>query len=241
MRRRLPQQHLQLLALGQPILKPVYDHRAGTLTRPVLVEPREFVIVEGLLPLHSRLSRACFDITVYLDPPQPLRRAWKIRRDTAQRGYTVEQVVAELARREPESAAFIRPQRANAAIVVRFSPTDGRDGRDGRAGDPLSATVLLRPTVPHPDLVGVLDDDTQATIHLKLMRDEDGKPVDVLHIHGHAPRETSKKVEDAIWSRLGIAERVPDSLGMIEPGVCSEPLAIVQLILLYHLFQGRRR
>jgi phosphoribulokinase len=235
------EQHLQLLALGQPILKPVYDHRAGTLTRPVLVEPREFVIVEGLLPLHSRLSRACFDITVHLDPPQPLRRAWKIRRDTAQRGYTVEQVVAELARREPESAAFIRPQRAHAAIVVRFSPTDGRDGRDGQAGDPLSATVLLRPTVPHPDLVGVLDDDTQAAIHLKLMRDEDGKPVDVLHIHGHAPRQTSKKVEDAIWSRLGIAEPVPASLGMIEPGVRSEPLAIVQLILLYHLFQGRRR
>ena len=37
--------------LGQPILKPVYNHSQGTLERPVLVEPREFVIVEGLLPL----------------------------------------------------------------------------------------------------------------------------------------------------------------------------------------------
>jgi phosphoribulokinase len=41
------EQHLQLLAMGQPVLKPVYDHRTGHFTRPVLVEPRRFVIVEG--------------------------------------------------------------------------------------------------------------------------------------------------------------------------------------------------
>src|SRR5215469_6028815 len=68
------EQHLQLLALGRPILKPVYDHSTGRLVRPVLVEPRDFVIVEGLLPLHTKLARACFDITVYLDPPEEIRR-----------------------------------------------------------------------------------------------------------------------------------------------------------------------
>ena len=68
------EQHLQLLALGRPILKPVYDHSTGSLVRPVLVEPRDFVIVEGLLPLHTKLARACFDITVYLDPPEEIRR-----------------------------------------------------------------------------------------------------------------------------------------------------------------------
>jgi phosphoribulokinase len=103
------EQHLQLLAMGEPILKPVYDHVTGELVRPEYVEPRDFVIVEGLLPLHSRLARACFDITVYLDPPEPLRHQWKISRDCAKRGYTPEQVQAELRRREPESADFIRP------------------------------------------------------------------------------------------------------------------------------------
>ena len=47
------EQHLQLLGLGRPILKPVYDHDTGSLTRPELIEPRKFAIVEGLLPLHS--------------------------------------------------------------------------------------------------------------------------------------------------------------------------------------------
>ncbi|MGH9005658.1 MAG: phosphoribulokinase, partial [Acidimicrobiia bacterium] len=130
------EQHLQLLALGQPILKPVYNHQQGTLDRPVLVEPREFVIAEGLLPLHSRLARACFDVTVYLDPPEAIRRDWKVFRDTTKRGYTPEQVISELAMREPESAAFIRPQRAHADIVIRFSPIEERGET---AADPLSA------------------------------------------------------------------------------------------------------
>ena len=34
------EQHLQLLALGHSVLKPVYNHANGCLERPVLVEPR---------------------------------------------------------------------------------------------------------------------------------------------------------------------------------------------------------
>lgn len=52
------EQHLQLLATGQPILKPVYDHSTGRRVRPELVEPNDFIIVHGLLPLYSKLARA---------------------------------------------------------------------------------------------------------------------------------------------------------------------------------------
>ncbi len=44
------EQHLQLLAMGRPILKPVYNHATGTLDRPEYVAPKEFVIVEGPAP-----------------------------------------------------------------------------------------------------------------------------------------------------------------------------------------------
>jgi phosphoribulokinase len=231
------EQHLQLLAMGEPILKPVYNHHEGTLDRPVLFEPKDFVIVEGLLPLHSRLSRACFDLSVYLDPPESLRYAWKVKRDTRDRGYSEEQVVEDLRRREPESAAFIRPQRAWADIVVRFAPIEQRGEREKGL---LSATVLLRPTAPHPDLTRVLTADTREAIHLKLARDDDNKPVDALHIHAYASRDTTHKVEESIWSGLGIGSDLPDSLGIIEGEVRSEPLAVVQLIFLYHMLLARR-
>ena len=230
------EQHLQLLALGQPILKPVYNHDTGTLDRPVLVEPREFVIAEGLLPLHTRLARASFDVTVYLDPPEIIRRRWKVQRDVTKRGYTEEQVAAELARREPESAAYIRPQRAHADIVVRFSPIEERGETPD---DPLSAYVMLRPTIAHPDLTGIISDDTRKAAHLKLLRDEDGKPVDSLHVHAYAKQTLTEKVEQALWRELQEKEPLPCGLGRLGGDGRSEPLAVVQLLLLYHLFQAR--
>jgi phosphoribulokinase len=232
------EQHLQLLALGRPVLKPVYDHATGSLTRPVLVEPRDFVIVEGLLPLHTKLSRACFDITVFLDPPEEIRHEWKLRRDCKERGYTPEQVLAELDRREPDSAAYVRPQRQWADLAISFAPVAGH----GDVHDtPLSAEILLRPTIVHPDLSHVLTDDDRRTVHLKLIRDSDGRPVDALHVHGYVPREDSYIVEKAIWEQLSMDQGAapPMTLGEYAPGKRSEALAIAQLLLLWHLLEAR--
>jgi phosphoribulokinase len=196
------------------------------------------VIVEGLLPLHTKLARACFDITVYLDPPEEIRREWKIRRDCAERGYTEDAVLAELARREPESAAYIRPQRQWADIAIRFAPAAGHAEP---LGTPLSAEILLRPTIGHPDLSHVLTDDDRRTVHLKLIRDNDGRPVDALHVHGYAPREDSRIVEKAIWEQLSFdrGTALPDTLGEYAQGKRSEALAIAQLLLLWHLLEAQ--
>lgn len=230
------EQHLQLLSRGEPILKPVYDHSNGTLGRPVLVEPAEFVIVEGLLALSTKVARACFDLTVYLDPPEPVRTMWKVRRDVAERGYDEAQVRREIAARREDAEIHIRPQRSVADVVVRFSPIPER----GESLDaPLSCTMLLRGTVDHPDLHEVITDDTRQAVHLKLERDEDGRPVEALHIHAYAPRHLTAVVEERIWSRLEGTMPLPDCLGALSDGGRSEPLALAQLILLYHLVRAR--
>jgi phosphoribulokinase len=234
---QIMEQHLQLLATGQPVLKPVYDHHTGLLTRPELIEPTEFVIVEGLLPLYTPLARACFDVTVYLDPPEVIRRDWKVKRDTAKRGYTPEQVLAELDKREPESAEFIRPQRAVADIVVRFGPIEVRQDPPGT---PLSAELTLRSTIRHPDLTGVFRESDRRAMHLKLVRDEDGRPVEALHVHGYVPREESQLLEKAIWAELDAEAELPSSLGQTGDSTRSEPLAITQLLLLYHMLDAVR-
>lgn len=232
------EQHLQLLATGQPVLKPVYDHATGLLARPERVEPNEFVIVEGLLPLHSKLARACFDVTVYLDPVEEIRRGWKVARDTRKRGYTAEQVLVEMDRRVAESAAWIHPQRQHADIVVRFAPIAGRDDPPGT---PLSAELMLRPSIRHPDLAAVVAPGSGRAMHLKLTRDVDGRPVDTLHVHGYVPREESLTLEKAIWSSLdALEETAPECLGVLGPDTRSEPLAITQMLLLHHLLGASR-
>ena len=138
-------QHLRHLRAGEPILKPVYQHSDGTFGPATYVEPHGFAVLEGLLGYHTDELCDLYDVRVYLAPPEALRRKWKVDRDCSRRGYTTDQVLAELDRREPDSAAFIRPQQRRADMVVSFQRAD-----DGSAA--LDADLLLRPGLPHPDL-----------------------------------------------------------------------------------------
>jgi len=163
------EQHLQLLALGRPILKPVYDHATGQLgPGRFLVEPREFVIVEGLLPLHTRLSRACFDIAVLPGPARRHPAGVENSSGTAPSAATpVSRLLAELERREPESAAYIRPQRQQADISIRVRPGRRASGarRDPAVrGDPAPADHPAPRNCPmcSPTMTG-------GPLHLKLI------------------------------------------------------------------------
>jgi phosphoribulokinase len=225
------EQHLQLLALGNAVLKPVYDHATGSLVRPEHFASKEFLIVEGLLPLSTRLARACFDVSVYLDPDEGLRRAWKLKRDTEQRGYTPEQVLRELELREPDKERYVAPQRRHADVVVRFAPT----AVDASTG-PLSVDLMLRPTVRHPPLAEVLTDGNRSAIRLEIVRDE-GTPTDLLHVDGGTSIEETRQIEKLIWSALDQPGGVPPGLGETTVGMRSEPLAVTQLLLLHHLLR----
>ena len=233
--------HLERAHYGQPMLKPVYDHRTGSLVRPEYLVPREFVIVEGLLGFYNPTMRPFYDVKVYLDPPEDLRQIWKIRRDTSKRGYTSEQVLAELERREADSRDFIRPQREFADMVVRFYPADGvgSDQTDGH----LNVRLVLRPTIPHPDLSYLSDDDGSRTsgVRLELGRDC-GRPVDFLDIDGNVSREHAAELEETIWKHLpDLRPLPPDQFGDYNDGSDvrhSDPLALTQLLITYHLLRA---
>jgi len=237
------EQHLELLAAGEPILKPVYGHAHGTLDRPELVEPREIVIVEGLLGYHTKAMRDCFDVNVYLDPPEDLRRQWKIQRDTSKRNYEVDQVLKDLEKREPDSEAFIRPQREHADIVVRFHPPGASLDIDPTK---LDVRLVLRPALPHPYLIEIADKtrvDQYQPIRISLARDY-GKPVDVLEVEGALPPDVSSIVEKVIWEGMQLDEHGLDhaAIGLFQDGTevrRSESLALTQLLLVAQVAGAR--
>jgi phosphoribulokinase len=231
--------HLERMHYGQPILKPVYEHSNGTLVRPDYVQPKDFVIVEGLLGFSTPVLEQFYDIKVFLDPPEELRRIWKVKRDTSKRGYTEEQVLAELTKREPDSQQFIQPQRERADIVVRFSPPNGMPLEE--AGPHLQVRLVLRPTIPHPDLTYLLEGNDAGTgVRLLLGRDA-GRPVDFLEIDGNVTGEHAAQLETAIWQHLpDLRPLQEDQFGdyMDRDDVRhSHPLALTQLLLTYHLLR----
>jgi phosphoribulokinase len=236
---------LERLYFGQPILKPIYNHSNGTLTRPEYISPREFVLVEGLLSFHTAAMRQFYDVKVYLDPDERMRRFWKIRRDVAKRGYTPEQVQAQLDRREHDSLQFIRPQRQYADIVVNFYPPRG--AAINQVESHLNARLILRPTIPHPDLSYLWNEgehhSADAGIRMELGRD-DRRPVDILEIDGNVSPDHAIALEQAIWQHLpDLYPLRADQFGLFYDDDMqirhSDPLALSQLLLTYHLLRHR--
>jgi phosphoribulokinase len=230
-------QHLAHLRCGDGILKPVYRHQDGTFGPPVHVMPGRFTIVEGLLGYHLPDMRDVYDVRVFLAPPEELRRRWKVQRDCSRRGYTTDQVLAELDRREPDSEAFIRPQRRYADLLVCFQPGPG-----GSAGPPadqghLDAELTLTVGLPHPDLTPFVSDQPDG---LTLVQ---RGPEQVLRIPGQIDPAHAAAVEEAIWERMHFATHLrARRLGEFTVGTDlhrSEALALVQLIILYHLVTAR--
>ncbi len=223
-------QHLLHVRAGEPILKPVYRHTDGTFQPPVYVTPNAFTVVEGLLGYHTDALCELFDVRVYLAPPESLRRKWKVGRDCSRRGYTTDQVLEELDRREDDSAAFIRPQQSKADVVVSFRPPPG----DARG---LDAEIILRPGLAHPDMSSVLE---ASAVPLGL-EDRDGE----LHVFIPAaidPRG-AEALEESVWERMHFASHLrTERLGEYTIGTDlrrSETLAIVQVLILYHLVTAR--
>lgn len=240
------QQHLSQLRTGQSILKPVYSHKSGTFEAPIYIKPSKFVIVEGLLGYSTRGARECYDVKVYLAPPESLRAKWKVKRDTQKRGYTEEQVLEELRKREADSEQFIRPQRQWSDIVVSFyPPNDDLEQTNGH----LNVRLVLRPTIPHPNFSQILnygDGNFESAIRLGLDRDM-GKPVDVLEIDGHATLEQVNKLEHIICSDMPYLKNICDRESNPELGkiagttgetIQSYPLALTQLLITYHMLKA---
>lgn len=233
------EQHIQLLRNGKPILKPIYNHAKGSLDRPVYVEPREFIIMEGLLGYSTRSMRDAYDVKVYMEPNEDLRIKWKIRRDCVERGYTEQEVLESLTKRTDDSAEFVQPQRTFADMVVSFyAPED----RAEETGAHLNVRHTLRPTLPHPDLTPILEAGAKKGLRLELARDIDGKPVDVLEIAGTVDDERASAMEDLLWDLIPEAQHLRENVGTFTDErnnqTLSHPLALSQLMITYHVVKA---
>jgi phosphoribulokinase len=172
-----------------------------------------------------------YDVRVFLSPPEEIRRQWKVSRDCSRRGYTTDQVLADLDKREPDSEAFIRPQRRYADIVVSFVPGESEEP------DHLDAHVILGPGLPHPDLTPVVTDEPGGIQMVEQGEDR------LVVIPGRMDPVATPVLEEAIWQRMHFASHLRSGrLGEFTIGTQlyrSESLALVQLLVLYHLVTAK--
>jgi uridine kinase len=113
-------QHVEALKRGQAVEQPVYSYtesvrRADT----VRVAPRPLVIVEGILVLENTRLRDLMDVKIFVDTADDIRLMRRLRRDTHERGRTMEHVLGQYeATVRPMHLTFVMPSRRHADVVI---------------------------------------------------------------------------------------------------------------------------
>src|SRR5258706_8493608 len=241
-------EHLRQLARGESVVKPVYDHKTGTFAEPERVYPSEIIIAHGLLPLFTEELRNLAHVRIYLDPETALLQQWKIMRDSTSRGYTVEQVRQQMRIRRSDSRLYIQPQKQFADIIIRFFR--GSLYYRTRNLAHLDVRLIEAKHSPKIDLTDVLDISQNGSRPALRLTEKiyQGTMRDVLEIDGNITHQKALELEDRIWFHMQEAihlrpERLQD-LGCFYVGNIqrqSDPLALTQLIVLYHVMSARHR
>ncbi len=112
--------HLKMLKAGYPIERPTYDFVVHARSKEtVRIEPRDVIIVEGILVLYYPELRELMDIKIYVDTPDDIRFIRRLKRDTAERGRTIESVIEQyISTVRPMHMEFVEPSKQFADVII---------------------------------------------------------------------------------------------------------------------------
>ena len=112
--------HLESLLNGHSIQKPSYDFSIhNRIEDTTKVEPKEIVIVEGILILEDPRIRELLDIKIYVDTDADVRIIRRMVRDINERGRTMESVINQyLNVVKPMHNQFTEPTKKFADIII---------------------------------------------------------------------------------------------------------------------------
>lgn len=113
-------EHVAALRRGESIEQPTYSYLTCTRQAETIhIEPREVVIIEGILALCDPTLRNMMDLKVFVDTDSDERLIRVIQRDMQERGRTAEAVMERYIRvLKPMHQQFIEPCKRYADLIV---------------------------------------------------------------------------------------------------------------------------
>ena len=112
--------HIEQLKKGQAVEQPIYDYiTSSRLKETVHVEPKEIIIVEGIMALRDYHLRQQMDLKIFVDADADDRLIRVAKRDIVERGRTIEAVMERYQRvLKPMHEQFVEPSKKNASLIV---------------------------------------------------------------------------------------------------------------------------
>lgn len=113
-------EHLKQLIDQKPVEKPTYDYKIHTRSEETIhVEPKEVIIVEGILVLEDERLRDLMDIKVFVDTDADVRIIRRMLRDINERGRTLDSVIDQYINVvRPMHLQFVEPTKRYSDIII---------------------------------------------------------------------------------------------------------------------------
>lgn len=113
-------EHVKQLKAGHAIKEPIYSFISCTRGDETnTIQPKQVLIIEGILCLTCKNLRDLMDIKVYVDCDSDIRLTRVIQRDIQERGRDIDQVLKRYKKTvRPSHLQFIEPTKRYADIIV---------------------------------------------------------------------------------------------------------------------------
>ncbi|GAA4249249.1 phosphoribulokinase/uridine kinase [Azospirillum formosense] len=217
---------------GREAVGQIYDHHTGRFSPPITLSSNDVLVVSGLHTLLPPALLERLNVRIFLETDEELRLFWKMRRDVAKRGHDPAAVRAQMARRQPDSDAYIRPQMANADLVFQVAAVN--PGHLAGLKDhpvPLKLRVLIRDSLYPERLAKALIAICGVQLDMDML--DEGRTAEMI-------------IEGDVWAEdigLAAANLVPnlDELLDVTPLWHSNVLGVMQLIVLMQIDENLRR
>ncbi|MCQ2095138.1 MAG: uridine kinase [Bacteroidaceae bacterium] len=125
---KLFEKQIAMLKHGKAIEQPTYSYITCTrLKETVHVEPRNVIIIEGIMALYDKELRDQMDLKVFVDAGPDERLLRVIERDMEERGHPLEMLIMKYRNvLKPMHDEFIEPTKQYADIIL---PTCGNNSQ----------------------------------------------------------------------------------------------------------------
>lgn len=108
------------LKSGNHVDRSDYSHETGKFTERKRVDAKKYIVLCGLHSLYLPVLREELDLKIFMDTDRELRYYWKIQRDMNTRGYSKEEIVAQIEKRIPDAEKYIYPQKEYADLIITY-------------------------------------------------------------------------------------------------------------------------
>lgn len=114
------EEQIEMLRNGQGIEQPTYSYLTCTRQEATIhVDPKEVIIIEGIMALYDQRLRELMDLKIYVDAASDERLLRVIQRDIAKRGHPLEMLIDKYRNvLKPMHDEFIEPTKQFADIII---------------------------------------------------------------------------------------------------------------------------